>query len=492
MVGFAGSRLIWMKVYRLLLFSAISLILLIWISACLPGDISPVSCAALFPSEGSAGLTPSAAIGTSTSETQTYLPYLAKAGQLESGYPRLTYMWGSSKPASGVGFFGSYDLFIPYELRDPVEQVATIRNANPSTRILLTLNATHGRPELDPLTAKWWNSKPGDPGYNCLLRDSHGVILLVKYWGHPMYNMTVPYCRQLIIERNIAGFQSQLTSDGAPLYDGIFWDLLFGFISWLSGDIDSDLDGRPDDLSMLDAAYRAGMEDFLAQVRSALPFAILVGNEADQGHDRWINGRLFEWQLSGLLNGNEDFTWDDVFNDYRNWTKTGYSPRLTFIQTKPETVYEEKHPFQAPTELPAAMHEEAVSSYQRMRYGLTTALMGDGIFSYDTRIEDSGVWWYDEFGAPVGEPASTLPPRGYLGWPTGEPRLLVNRLETPDQVMNGGFEDGLAGWWLWVNEKAGAAARIDVEPHERDLRDGCRAHCSHPPRGTVGRTTTAV
>ena len=373
-------------------------------------------------------------------------------------------MWGSSKPASGVGFFGSYDLFIPYELRDPVEQVATIRNANPSTRILLTLNATHGRPELDPLTAKWWNSKPGDPGYNCLLRDSHGVILLVKYWGHPMYNMTVPYCRQLIIERNIAGFQSQLTSDGAPLYDGIFWDLLFGFISWLSGDIDSDLDGRPDDLSMLDAAYRAGMEDFLAQVRSALPFAILVGNEADQGHDRWINGRLFEWQLSGLLNGNEDFTWDDVFNDYRNWTKTGYSPRLTFIQTKPETVYEEKHPFQAPTELPAAMHEEAVSSYQRMRYGLTTALMGDGIFSYDTRIEDSGVWWYDEFGAPVGEPASTLPPRGYLGWPTGEPRLLVNRLETPDQVMNGGFEDGLAGWWLWVNEKAGAAARIDVEP----------------------------
>ncbi len=99
-----------------------------------------------------------------------------------------------------------------------------------------------------------------------------------------------------------------------------------------------------------------------------------------------------------------------------------------------------------------------------MRYGLTTALMGDGIFSYDTRLEDSGVWWYDEFGAPVGEPASTLPPRGYLGWPTGEPRLLVKRLETPDQVMNGGFEDGLAGWWWWVNEEAGAAARIDVEP----------------------------
>lgn len=453
-----------MRTYRFLLFGAVTLFLLTGNSACLPGDISTASHADSVPSGRNSDPDWAAAIGSVASETQTYLPYLVKADQLGSSYPRLAYMWGTSESVSGAGFFAGYDLFIPYELRDPGEQMATIRKANPGTRILLTLGATYAWPGLDPLATEWWNSKPGDPGYNCLLRDSHGVILLVKYWGHPIFNMTVPYCRQLIIERNIAGFQSQQSGDGAPLYDGLFWDLLHGTISWLSDDIDSNLDGRPDNPDTTDAAYRAGVEDFLVQVRSAFPSAIFVGNEATQDYDRWINGRLFEWQLSALLDGNESFTWDDTINDYNDWTRTGHSPRMTFIATRPEAIYEEKHPFQSPPELPVAMQMEAVSSYQRMRYGLTTALMGDGLFWYDTRIEISGVWWYDEFGAPVGEPASTLPPRGYLGWPTGEPRLLVNRLETPDQVMNGGFEDGLAGWWPWVNEEAGAAATIDVEP----------------------------
>ena len=71
----------------------------------------------------------------------------------------------------------------------------TVRTANPNAKILRNQNATNGVPNLDPLTTEWWNSHPGDSGYNCLLRGSNRQILTVEGWGHPMYNLTEPYCR---------------------------------------------------------------------------------------------------------------------------------------------------------------------------------------------------------------------------------------------------------------------------------------------------------
>jgi hypothetical protein len=394
-------------------------------------------------------------------ERQTRLRVL---GPWEDGYPRIANLWGHYDPKFGAGFFAGYDLYIPFWWRDPANQATAIRSINPNAKILLTQNATYGWPQLDPLTTEWWNSSPGDPGYNCLLRDSHGGILLVKYWGHPMYNMTVPYCRMVLAQQNVDAFLSPRPDQGDNLaYDGIFWDLLHDTISWLGDDIDSDLDGQPDDPNTLDAAYRAGVEDFLTQVRTRLPYAILMGNEAPQTYAPWINGRLVEWQLSAILDGADSLTWDAVVNSYRDWASRGHTPHITFIQTKPEAIYAEKFPFQHSGQVPLAMQAEAAASYQRMRYGLTSALMGDGLFSYDLREVDGPLWWYDEFGAPGDGRATTLPPRGYLGQPTSEPMLLVNTLDTPDQVANGRFEDGLNGWGWWVDSGAGAAATLTID-----------------------------
>jgi len=44
----------------------------------------------------------------------------------------------------------------------------------------------------------------------------------------------------------------------------------------------------------------------------------------------------------------------------------------------------------------------------------------------------------------------------------GSPYVLVDRLDTPDQVTNGGFEQGLRDWRLWVNAGDGAAAHIEI------------------------------
>jgi hypothetical protein len=394
-------------------------------------------------------------------ERQTHLRVL---GPWDDGYPRIADLWGHYDPEFGAEFFAGYDLYIPYWWPDPVSQATAIRSINPNAKILLTQSATYGWPQLDPLTTEWWNSNPGDPGYNCLLRDSSGDILLVEYWGHPMYNMTEPFCRTVLAQQNVDAFLSPRPDQGGNLaYDGIYWDLLHGTISWLSDDIDSDLDGQPDDPNTLDAAYQAGVEDFLTQVRTRLPYAILTGNEAPQIYASWINGRLYEWQLSTVLDGAGSLTWDAVVNSYRDWASSGHAPHTTFIQSAPEAIYKEKFPFHNPGQFPLAMQAEAAASYQRMRYGLTSALMGDGLFSYDLRKENDLLWWYDEFGAPGDGRATTLPPRGYLGQPTGNPALLVDTLDTPDQVINGNFEDGLNNWGWRVNGGAGAAATLTID-----------------------------
>jgi hypothetical protein len=99
-----------------------------------------------------------------------------------------------------------------------------------------------------------------------------------------------------------------------------------------------------------------------------------------------------------------------------------------------------------------------------MRFGLTSTLMGDGLFFYDLREVEGPLEWYDEFGAPGDGRATMLPPRGYLGKPTSDPYLLVDELESPDQILNGGFEDGLNHWSFWDNTGGGAAATVDIDP----------------------------
>ncbi len=122
------------------------------------------------------------------------------------------------------------------------------------------------------MTAEWVNSEPGDWGYPCLMRDSGGTILRVAIWGHPMYNLTQPQCRAALIRQNIEEFLSPDLRKGDNLaYDGIFWDLLNGWISWLGADIDADVDGLPDDLAQLDAAYQAGLQDLAGDCARRCP-----------------------------------------------------------------------------------------------------------------------------------------------------------------------------------------------------------------------------
>jgi len=401
-------------------------------------------------------------------QVQTHMRVL---GRWSSNFPRVANLWNNFATNPGVDFVAGFDLHVVFGGPNRASQAYAIRAANPNAKILLTVHATYGMPGIDSPATEWWFSQPGDPDYNCLLRNTQGAILLVAYWGHPMYNMTVPYCRALLAHMSIDAFLSPDENWGADLaYDGLYWDRLHDTIDWLGPNIDSNLDGQPDPPSEVNAAYQAGVEDFLAQVRARLPDAILMGNDAGLIYTPWINGRYFETQVAALLDGSDLVTWPDVMQGYRAWAGNGVTPRTTLIASAPELFYSSKYTFLYTSQMPPAMRAEAAASYSRMRYGLVTALMGDGLFSYDYGPDGHGDrWWYDEYGAPGATgstllPTNTLPPRGYLGQPVSASEMVDSLPHTVDQVINGNFDDGLDNWIGFVDANTSAAAAFDVDP----------------------------
>ena len=94
--------------------------------------------------------------------------------------------------------------------------------------------------------------------------------------------------------------------------------------------------------------------------------------------------------------------------------------------------------------------------YRKMRFGLTTALLNDGFFSYEINTNGHGslcLMWFDEYdNAGAG--------RGYLGQPLGAPYRAISALNTPNLLPGGGFEsdEDLARWDLWSETSEGYAA----------------------------------
>lgn len=344
-------------------------------------------------------------------------------------YPRIANLWGLISNPDFFILVNSYDLAIPYSYKNQPLIVLENVDQDENTRILFTQYSTKGRPDLDDQINEWWNVAPGSEGYACLLRDSAGNILLTEGWNQPKVNMINTYCREAVLQKNVTNFLSAVNTAGTDLlYDGLYWDMFYGRISWLADDIDSDLDGVPDEPDVLDASYNAAMVDFLQKIRTQLPGAILVGNESPIDFAPYMNGRVFEWQLQSYSDGLELNTWDEILDDYIDWSNQSVEPSMTILMDAPEEVLIEKYGFDNLDKMPQALMQETAASYQRMRFGLTSALMGNGLYSFDFgKMIHGQYWWYDEYGHVASgsqQNAATLPAPGYLGKPLEEAAVM--------------------------------------------------------------------
>ena len=323
------------------------------------------------------------------------------------------------------------------------DDTATLRNAEPTVIVMPSFNATS---QTDPTQVL-----PDD----YYLYDVNGNK--IQNWPTPgsyLLNLTKPEVATFLANE---GYQYLVTNSLA--YDGIFWDNVFLSISWFTTDvfgnpvqISSQNDGIPDDPATLDAAWRAGVELEFQTFRQLAPNAYMSGHlgeiPPDPGELAVFNGDSLVFDAVNAREGVLPFS--SLWDTYNDWFSAGRQPAIAMVQSSPPNQISYGYGFNPQqTMLPSTL-AFAQTWYPNMRFGLALALMNDGFSTFDLGDTGGAVnWWYDEYDFP-------------LGVPTG-PSTQLTSASGPNLISNGGFEQGLTGWYLFVEQDGQAAATAAID-----------------------------
>ena len=244
-----------------------------------------------------------------------------------------------------------------------------------------------------------------------------------------------------------------------PVWDGILIDRSDANESWLIGNstartIDPNQSNRLlTDYNEFDKAWNEGLIFYEQTIRKAV------------GHDKLI---VVNWGMPNvnLLNGNtfEGFPRDDgtsyqstwnqtmfgnvVFGSVLFWNQNALKPNLTLIQTYEDDDYPQptfRGEYDNPCEKPGFQ-----PNYQKMRFGLASALLADGYFSYEMNTNGHAslcLMWFDEYDNHGNG-------RGYLGMPLKPAERIIPVFNSPNLLSGGDFEkqSDLQLWSAWAKE----------------------------------------
>lgn len=173
--------------------------------------------------------------------------------------------------------------------------------------------------------------------------------------------------------------RDQILSTG--LWDGVFLDSAYADITPFAGvDVDLDGDRVVNPPKQNDEAYQVGMRVLVQNVRRAIGSSYLIMNNSSASYASISNGTLFE-----------NFTrdgWAWPFTEFRRSLEQNPEPKISAVNTNTN-------------------NRNTPTDYRLMRYGLTSALIADGYYSFDAG--DAGhdrTWWYDEYDVSLGTPRS--------------------------------------------------------------------------------------
>ena len=256
-------------------------------------------------------------------------------------------------------------------------------------------------------------------------------------------------------------------------FDALLIDRADGDESWLIGNSSArSIDGSRTNVvsasyDRFDSAWNAGIRGYELRLRSLLPTTPLFGNWAYPNYDI-LNGNNFE----GFPNARtSQYPWDSTVigpwpqhGSYFEWLAKARQPNLTTIET-----YEDDggaDPTGDGTYDNPAARPGFEPNYRKMRFGLATALMGDGFFSYEINTNGHGslgLLWFDEYdGAGRG--------RGFLGTPIESgSRVAETPAAAPDLLRGDGAFDTTAEASTWHFE-------VDAGPSASASREGSAAY----------------
>lgn len=376
------------------------------------------------------------------------------------GYPQIYNLWGNYNYGADNAYFSGFNLYMMYGDGSSASQQSradAIHQLNPNTKILITADIVpaHNPGQGLDTQPQWWSAVPGTPDYACILRNSAGAILRDDTYNAAINNLTNSYCRDVLVNH----FINQWQLSGGH-FDGWQVDQAGeGGVSWQYGtDLDANVDGIPDDPAQVDQAFTAGLIDILTRLRTAFPHIIIHANDSPPRFGQWVNGRLYEMDLKRYLDQETSISWPEMLHEWSLWTQNHtLTPNTTGVMNSPlssliTTKYNFTNIWNA---IKPAMMAEYSADYNRMRFGLVSALMANAQYAYDLAGLMYGTnWWYDEYGTR-GQAASV----GYLGQPTDN-KTLISQFSSPDQVYNSDFTTSLNSWYV---EGSGTTPTLALE-----------------------------
>lgn len=317
-------------------------------------------------------------------------PFAVHAATVKNVYPRLAnYYLRWEITDSEAAELAKWDLLIlDMEVQENSRsELIKIRTLNPGIIILAYITSQEILDNLEyyddaPLRRRlatglkdgWW------------LRDAAGKK--VSNWPYTsMFNLTDgaqtdesgqrfnDYLPEFVVE--------EIQATG--LWDGVFYDNTWGDVSWVnSATLDMNNDGLAENRADADRLWAEGFKKMLAKTRmlAGSEFIIIGNGRVYDGYQGLLNGMMLESFPSPWENGG---TWTGSMQTYLKLPSLNLVPSLPIIN----------------------IYDKNQTNYRRVRFGLTSTLMGQGYFSYDYDVTSHGqTWWYDEYEVNLG-PAQT-------------------------------------------------------------------------------------
>lgn len=319
-----------------------------------------------------------------------------------------------------------------------------IKKLNPKTKLLAYIASEELRGDSGSLagTLRQKLYQRIDPSW--WLRDIKGNQ--VAWWApNPMINVTAkaPIKNGQSWSDVLTSFvKTELIDSGN--WDGVFYDNVWDNISFMeSFQLDLNQDGIAEPMVEINNEWRAGMTQLLAKTRSALGADTLIMGNGGDYYYQYLNGVLYEhFPAKG---------WAETLKKYAFVNASGVQPSLSVLNVNVNNTGNNK-------------------DYQKLRFGLASALLGDGYYSFDNGdASHHEVWWYDEYEA-------------FLGVPAGEAVNVHNNSKT--------FSEG-----LWRRDFKNGLVLVNSSGKNYDLELGGeyeKLHGGQDPAVNDGVFTSAV
>lgn len=242
------------------------------------------------------------------------------------------------------------------------------------------------------------------------LKDVAGADVTLHQFASTQYSKTINLTVAASWLANAVYSQAFATN----FLDGVFWDwILTDLAATLNyetpdrhGRLDLNNDGVAEADSDLNAQWIAAQQNLFTLSRALLGQTRLVCGNSGWGiklntHEPYLNGVMLEQFLEGPNTDPTNYSWSQQMRVYLSFGRAGVAPRVPMVMSNHDTA----------------------TNYDYARFGLCSALLGDGYFTFTNR---TGAYnearWLDEFAvnATTGAASKSLNLKGWLGAPLGE------------------------------------------------------------------------